>query len=209
MPYVRTRLGRWFYEERGRAKKEGDPAIILLHALLFDGGMWRAQVEPLSALGRVIVVDPGMVSGRDALLGALAGHGPGPDEVTDVVFSHHHPDHTVNAALFPAARIHDHWAMYVGDRWVDRDADGLVLAPSVRLLRTPGHTAEDISTVAATPSDVVVCTHAWWAADGPPEDPLAADPGRLHASRDLLLTFATLIVPGHGAPFRPDQSTPR
>ena len=41
--------------------------------------------------GRVIVVDPGMVSGRDALLGALAGHGPGPDEVTDVVFSHHHP----------------------------------------------------------------------------------------------------------------------
>jgi 3-oxoadipate enol-lactonase len=57
MPYVRTRLGRWFYEERGKAKKEGDPAIILLHALLFDGGMWRAQVEPLSALGRVIVVD--------------------------------------------------------------------------------------------------------------------------------------------------------
>src|SRR5438132_13721148 len=42
----------------------------------------------------VIVVDPGMV----------------PAEVTDVVFSHHHPDHTVNAALFPAARIHDHWA---------------------------------------------------------------------------------------------------
>jgi 3-oxoadipate enol-lactonase len=57
MPYVRTRLGRWFYEERGKAKREGDPAIILLHGLLFDGGMWRAQVEPLSALGRVIVID--------------------------------------------------------------------------------------------------------------------------------------------------------
>src|SRR5580658_10185266 len=57
MPYVRTRLGRWFYEERGKAKREGDPAIVLLHGLLFDGGMWRAQVEPLSALGRVIVLD--------------------------------------------------------------------------------------------------------------------------------------------------------
>ena len=57
MPYVRTRLGRWFYEERGKAKHEGDPAIILLHGLLFDGGMWRAQVEPLSALGRVLVID--------------------------------------------------------------------------------------------------------------------------------------------------------
>jgi 3-oxoadipate enol-lactonase len=57
MPYVRTRLGRWFYEERGKVKREGDPTIVLLHGLLFDGGMWRAQVEPLTELGRVIVID--------------------------------------------------------------------------------------------------------------------------------------------------------
>ena len=124
---------------------------------------------------RVIVVDPGMVSGRDALLSAVAGHGPGPDDVTDVVFSHHHPDHTVNAALFPAARIHDHWAIYAGDRWIDRDAEGFELGPSVRLLRTPGHTAEDISTVASTADDVFVCTHAWWMAEGPAD---AAEAGK-------------------------------
>jgi 3-oxoadipate enol-lactonase len=57
MGYVRTRLGRLFYEERGTARRPGDPAIVLLHGLLFDGGMWRGQVEPLSALGRVIVFD--------------------------------------------------------------------------------------------------------------------------------------------------------
>ncbi|HLK02391.1 MAG TPA: MBL fold metallo-hydrolase, partial [Streptosporangiaceae bacterium] len=102
----------------------------------------------------VIIVDPGMVASRAELLGGLRDHRFGPDDVTDVVFSHHHPDHTVNAALFPAARIHDHWAMYVGDRWVDRDADGLKLAPSVWLMRTPGHTAEDISTIASTPDEV-------------------------------------------------------
>src|SRR6266568_3567951 len=55
----------------------------------------------------VIVVDPGMVAPREVLLAALAAHGPQAGDVTDVVFSHHHPDHTVNAALFPAARIHD------------------------------------------------------------------------------------------------------
>jgi glyoxylase-like metal-dependent hydrolase (beta-lactamase superfamily II) len=99
--------------------------------------------------------------------------------------------------------------MYAGDRWVDRDAEGLELAPSVRLLRTPGHTAEDISTVASTPSDVAVCTHAWWGADGPPEDPLGSDAAALHASRARLLTVASLIVPGHGAALRPDESTPR
>jgi pimeloyl-ACP methyl ester carboxylesterase len=63
MPYVRTRLGRWFYEERGAAKKPDDAAIVLLHGFLFDGRMWKGQIEPLSALGRVIVID-GPGSGR-------------------------------------------------------------------------------------------------------------------------------------------------
>jgi glyoxylase-like metal-dependent hydrolase (beta-lactamase superfamily II) len=157
----------------------------------------------------VIVVDPGMVASREALLAALARHGPEPGDVTDVVFSHHHPDHTVNAALFPRARIHDHWAVYLGDRWLDRDADGAELGPSVRLLRTPGHTAEDISTVVSTPEEVYVCTHAWWGAEGPADDPLGSDAAALHASREILLAFATVIVPGHGAAFRPGASTPR
>jgi glyoxylase-like metal-dependent hydrolase (beta-lactamase superfamily II) len=151
----------------------------------------------------VIVVDPGMVADRGALLAALAAHGPRPQEVTDVVFSHHHPDHTVNAALFPNAKIHDHWAVYDGDRWLGRDAHGAALAPSVRLLRTPGHTAEDISTLAVTADGVYACTHAWWSAAGPEEDPLGTDADALKASRALLLGVASVIIPGHGAPFRP------
>ena len=150
----------------------------------------------------VIVVDPGMVADRGALLAALAAHGPRQEDVTDVVFSHHHPDHTVNAALFQNARIHDHWAIYQGDRWLDRDAHGAVLAPSVRLLRTPGHTSEDISTLASTADGVYACTHAWWSAAGPEEDPLGTDAAALKASRDLLLKVATVIIPGHGTPFR-------
>ena len=154
---------------------------------------------------KVIVVDPGMVADRGALLTALAAHGPRQEDVTDVVFSHHHPDHTVNAALFPNARINDHWAVYEGDRWLDRDAHGAVLAPSVRLLRTPGHTSEDISTVASTADGVYACTHAWWFAAGPEEDPLGTDAAALQASRDVLRRLATVIIPGHGAPFRPGE----
>jgi len=149
----------------------------------------------------VIVVDPGMVADRGVLLSTLAAHGPGAADVTDVVFSHHHPDHTVNAALFPNARIHDHWAVHQGDRWLDRDAHGAALAPSVRLMRTPGHTAEDISTIASTADGVYACTHAWWSAEGPEEDPLGTDAAALKASRALLLDLATVIIPGHGAPF--------
>lgn len=55
--YVSTRLGRWFYEERGHARHDGDATIVLWHSFLCDGGMWDAQVGPLSELGRVVVFD--------------------------------------------------------------------------------------------------------------------------------------------------------
>jgi glyoxylase-like metal-dependent hydrolase (beta-lactamase superfamily II) len=191
----------------------GSASVFVLHEGYVgrdgDDGRVAGTVTLILDGDAVIVVDPGMVASRDDLLAALAAHGPRAGDVTDVVFSHHHPDHTVNAALFPAARVHDHWAVYVRDRWIDRDADGAELGPSVRLLRTPGHTAEDISTIASTPDDVFACTHTWWGANGPAEDPLGSDASALHASREKLLSFATVIVPGHGAAFRPGQNTPR
>lgn len=157
----------------------------------------------------VIVVDPGMVASRDALLAALAEHAVSPPAVTDVVFSHHHPDHTVNAALFLEARIHDHWATYDGDLWISRAAEGTRLSPSVRLIATPGHTSQDITTLAATPDGVHACTHAWWGADGPASDPLGTDPVALAASRARILALASVIIPGHGPAFVPGASTPR
>ena len=59
------------------------------------------------------------------------------------------------------------------------------------------------------PEDVCACPHAWWGADGPAEDPLGSDAAALHVSRARLLSFASVIVPGYGAAFRPDRSTPR
>lgn len=157
----------------------------------------------------VVVVDPGMVASRATLLDALAGHGVAPEAVTDVVFSHHHPDHTVNAAIFPAARIHDHWAIYDGDLWISREAEGAVLSPSIRLIAAPGHSDQDIATVASTPDGVYVCTHAWWAADGPAEDPFSPDREALSRSRERILAIASVIVPGHGPTFTPGPGTPR
>jgi glyoxylase-like metal-dependent hydrolase (beta-lactamase superfamily II) len=174
-----------------------------------DGEHVGSTITLITDGDAVIVVDPGMVASRDGLLAALAGHGVTPAAVTDVVFSHHHPDHTVNAALFPAARIHDHWAIYSGDLWISRQAEGALLSPSVRLISTPGHTAQDITTLAATPGGVHACTHAWWGADGPADDPFSPDPQALAASRARILALASVIIPGHGPAFVPGQSTPR
>jgi glyoxylase-like metal-dependent hydrolase (beta-lactamase superfamily II) len=156
--------------------------------------------------GAVIVVDPGMVASRQQILAPLARSGVVPGDVSDVVFSHHHPDHTLNAALFDCARFHDFWAIYQDDRWTDRPADGFELSPSVRLMATPGHTAQDISTLVTTASGLAACTHLWWSREGPADDPLAEDPDLLQRSRARLLALEpALIVPGHGAPFTPGE----
>jgi glyoxylase-like metal-dependent hydrolase (beta-lactamase superfamily II) len=158
---------------------------------------------------RVIVVDPGLAPGPRAILDPLERLGHAPDAVTDVVLSHHHPDHTVNAALFPRAAVHDHWAIYRGDQWEGSDAEGRRLAPSVRLIRVPGHSAEDIATVVGTPDGVVVCTHLWWTSEGPNDDPYSPDLQALRSSRARVLAIADVIVPGHGPSFRPGPATPR
>ncbi len=155
-----------------------------------------------------IVVDPGMVASRDLILEPLASLGISPDDVTDVVLSHHHPDHTVNIALFLNARVHDFQATYVDDLWLRLDADR-DLAPSVRLIGTPGHTPQDLTTLVTTDDGLVALTHLWWKADGPADDPYAPDREVLAASRRRVLALSpVLIVPGHGAPFAPDQTTP-
>lgn len=154
----------------------------------------------------IIVVDPGMVAGRQLILDPLARLGIEAASVSDVVFSHHHPDHTLNAALFERARFHDFWAIYRGDEWTDRPADGFGLSPSVRLMATPGHTAQDITTLVTTDTGLAACTHLWWSQDGPLTDPLAEDQDLLDVSRARLLGLApALIIPGHGAPFAPAQ----
>ena len=55
----------------------------------------------------LVIIDPGMAPDQQALLAPLAGLDVSPTAITDVIFSHHHPDHTLNAALFPHARFHD------------------------------------------------------------------------------------------------------
>lgn len=185
--------------------------------IIFEGYIHRTETELRvgSTIGLVldgearVIIDPGMVPGAASILEPLGALGVETADITDVVLSHHHPDHTMNVALFPNARVHDHWATYLGDRWISRPAEGFRVSPHVTLYETPGHTPQDITTLVATDAGAVAFTHLWWASDGPADDPYAPDREQLRASRERVLDLASVIVPGHGPRFVPGDDTPR
>jgi glyoxylase-like metal-dependent hydrolase (beta-lactamase superfamily II) len=182
---------------------------LLEGSLTSTGGGVASSCTLVRDGDRVIVVDPGMAPSADAILGPLRALGIEPEEVTDVVLGHHHPDHTLHAGHFPNAAVHDHWAVYRGTDWEDSECDGRVLTPSVVLARTPGHTAEDLAVVVGTQDGIVVCTHAWFNATTRVEDESPEDAEQLRASRRAILEIADRIVPGHGPAFTPTDATPR
>ena len=89
-----------------------------------------------------------MVARRSLILDPLAALGVAPEAVTHVFLSHHHPDHTINIALFPNAEVVDFWARYRDDLWLDHEGDGYQpLARTPQLWLTPGHTEEDATLI--------------------------------------------------------------
>jgi glyoxylase-like metal-dependent hydrolase (beta-lactamase superfamily II) len=179
----------------------------LLHAgYVRDNGV-AGTVSLIVDGDSLIVVDPGMVADRELILAPLRRHGVAPEQVTHVVITHHHPDHTVNIGLFANAEVVDFWARYRGDQWLDHEGDGHRVSPHARLMLTPGHTAQDLTLMVETDAGVVAFTHAWWRGDRTPEvDPLAEDQPSLEASRLRILAAADTVVPGHGEPFATGRS---
>jgi glyoxylase-like metal-dependent hydrolase (beta-lactamase superfamily II) len=177
-------------------------SVHLLHA-----GYTGDRVASTVALVRdgeaTIVVDPGMVARRSLILEPLGTLGVAPEAVTHIFLSHHHPDHTVNCALFPNAEVVDFWARYRDDLWLDHDGDGYRLSPRSQLWLTPGHTEEDASLIVEADDATYAMTHLWWHNDRTPEiDPLGADQAAIERGRARILSVADVVMPGHGAPFR-------
>ncbi|NGO74531.1 MBL fold metallo-hydrolase [Streptomyces sp. YC504] len=169
-----------------------------------------ATVSYVTDGDRHVIFDPGMVADRNDILGPLAELGLGAEDITDVVLSHHHPDNTMNVGLFGRALVHDHKVEYRGNQWRNREAEGYELTASLRMIRTPGHSAEDITLLAGTETGVVAFAgDLWWHVDGPADDPVAPDRELLRASRERVLAAADVIVPGHGGAFKSQETVVR
>jgi glyoxylase-like metal-dependent hydrolase (beta-lactamase superfamily II) len=176
--------------------------VHLLHAG-YAGDRVGSSIVLVRDADALIVVDPGMVARRALILEPLEALEVAPEAVTHVFLSHHHPDHTINIALFPNAEVVDFWARYRDDLWLDHDGDGYHLAPRSQLWLTPGHTEEDATLVVEADDAVYAMTHLWWREDRTPEqDPLGWDQALIERHRARVLAAADIVIPGHGGPFR-------
>ncbi len=154
-----------------------------------------------------IVIDPGMAKDFNDVIRSLSKVDIKPEDIGYVFLTHHHPDHTINTAKFPKAKVIDYNSIYEGDIWLDTGGE-YQLTPNVRIVPTPGHTKEDATLFVTNVTNVennkdvtVAICHLWWF-EGKQHDPLAEDYKELLSSRIKILKVANYIVPGHGAIFK-------
>ena len=69
------------------------------------GGLGWSTIVLLRGHGRVALVDVGTFGMRNLLIAGLERRGLKPADVTDVILTHSHHDHSINWVLFPHARI--------------------------------------------------------------------------------------------------------
>jgi glyoxylase-like metal-dependent hydrolase (beta-lactamase superfamily II) len=79
---------------------QGFPGRMVCH-----GGLGWSTIALVRGEGRVALVDVGSFGMRKGLIAQLAKRGLEPEDVTDVVLTHSHYDHSLNWILFRHARI--------------------------------------------------------------------------------------------------------
>lgn len=195
------------------------------------GPLGWSGITLLRGRGRTMLVDTGGFGLRWPLRAALAERGVAPDEVTDVLLTHVHYDHAVNALLFARATV---WISAADLEWacgrppgfdavpelhaaaLARDprtrriaGDGEIL-PGVEAIAAPGHTPGSLAyRVAAGEAPVLFAGDAVKnrAELVSGDVDMTEDRGASEASVRLLRELwravpGTLLVPGHDLPMR-------
>jgi glyoxylase-like metal-dependent hydrolase (beta-lactamase superfamily II) len=156
----------------------------------------------------VTLVDTGLAHSVPAITERLTGIGAGWEDVTDVVLTHHHPDHTGGLAgvlaLAPGATV---WAGAADTFPVAAKPaqDGTTIR-GLRVVATPGHTAGHLSLLATHDDVLLLGDLAGTEDDRLVRAPAAftADPGEAERSlRKASRIACAAVYPSHGAPSAP------
>ncbi len=152
-----------------------------------------------------IIVDTGMNGDAEKIIQGLKKEGLTPDDIHYVISTHWHPDHTWNNFLFEKATF------------IDADATAkfgifklhklpIELYKDVKIIKTPGHSLNDISILVDTQQGKVAIVGDLIDSKEDLETnrkPLFCDdPEGQSRNRKKILEVADYIIPGHGKMFK-------
>lgn len=212
---------------------QGYPGKSVCHGSLG----WSTNVL-LRGEGRVAIVDVGSFGQRKLIQQQLAAHGLAPGDVTDVILTHAHHDHSVNWVMFPKARIHigageidwavnEPWGttpvpeLYVrelaGSPQLVRIEPGTEVLPGIDALHAPGHTPGHlIFVIEGADRDIILTGDA--AKNRMEllsrEADMTYDPAVTRASIELMWRLwrkkpGSVLLPGHDLPMVLDNGKPK
>ncbi len=201
------------------------------------GGLGWSTVALLRGHGRIVVLDGGGYGMRKPVLDGLAGLGVQPSDVTDLLLSHSHHDHSVNWPLFRHARIaigrvELAWALGVpwGETPVPEHAiealsrwptlrlldDGEEVYPGITAHLAPGHTPGHLVFLVAGDQPVILLQDAVKNRVElvTRDTDMTYDPAVSRATIDTVWEMARrhpgcLLVPGHDVPLAVENGVPR
>lgn len=206
---------------------------ILVHGYpgksVCHGGLGWSTIALLRGHGRVALVDVGSFAQRQPVLDGLARNGLAPGDVTDVLLTHSHWDHSVNWVMFPEARIAiggDELAWSLREPWgttpvpelyvreLDRSPravrvrDGDEVMPGITCHDAPGHTPGHLIFAIRTPERDLILTGD--AAKNRAEllsldADMTYDPAVSRRSMERIWSMwreraGTVLIPGHDMP---------
>lgn len=203
---------------------QGYPGKSVCH-----GGLGWSSVVLLRAHGRIALVDTGGFSMRTMLLKRFSERGLKPADVTDLLLTHSHHDHSVNWTMFPNAHIvigADELAWSLQVPWGEtpvpelyvrelkdwktthQATEGEEVFPGITAHLAPGHTPGHLLYVLRTADRTVIFTGD--AAKNRAElvsrsTDMTYDAAVSKASIELIWKLwrerpGTIVVPGHDAP---------
>ncbi len=214
---------------------------ILVHGYpgksVCHGGLGWSTIALLRGHGRVALVDVGSFAQRQPVLDGLARCGLAPADVTDVLLTHAHWDHSVNWVMFPKARVaiggeelawavREPWGttpvpeLYVreldGSPQVVRIRDGAEVLPGITCHDAPGHTPGHLVFLLRGPERDLILTGD--AAKNRAEllsldADMTYDPAVSRRSMERIWAMwrerpGTILVPGHDMPMVLRDDTP-
>ena len=153
---------------------QGFPGKSVCH-----GGLGWSTIALLRGNGRTVLVDVGSFSQRTLIEKGLAERGLKTTDVTDVILTHAHWDHSINWVMFPKARvligaeemawaIEQPWGyatlpeLYIrelnGSKQLTKIRAGDEVLPGIKAYNAPGHTPGHLVFVLTGPDRDVIFT---------------------------------------------------